>query len=120
VLATLLGVGTEHAVGSDQSDLVRAPQQSAQQSTNEPGQRLVEKNLNIQRTLTIRPGGPLRVTVEKDLVLQPLPALYEVIPADRGKLRHAEEDASRTNDSNCASILCLGDLSQMCDAVCCR
>ncbi|WP_352906708.1 TrbI/VirB10 family protein [Mesorhizobium sp. M0816] len=71
VLATLLGVGTEHTVGSDQSDLVRAPQQSAQQSRNEAGQRLVEKNFNIQPTLTIRPGWPLRVIVEKDLVLQP-------------------------------------------------
>ncbi|MER8884836.1 hypothetical protein NKI17_20085 [Mesorhizobium sp. M0816] len=71
MLATLLGVGTEHTVGSDQSDLVRAPQQSAQQSRNEAGQRLVEKNFNIQPTLTIRPGWPLRVIVEKDLVLQP-------------------------------------------------
>jgi type IV secretion system protein VirB10 len=71
VLATLLGVGTELTLGNDQSDLVRALQQSAQQSTNEAGQRLVEKNLNIQPTITVRPGWPLRVIVEKDLVLRP-------------------------------------------------
>jgi type IV secretion system protein VirB10 len=70
-LATLLGVGTELSLGDGQSDLVRALQQSAQQSTNEAGQRLVEKNLNIQPTITVRPGWPLRVIVEKDLVLRP-------------------------------------------------
>jgi type IV secretory pathway VirB10-like protein len=71
VLATLLGVGTELSVGDGQNDLVRALQQSAQQSTNAAGQRLVEKNLNIQPTITVRPGWPLRVIVEKDLVLRP-------------------------------------------------
>jgi type IV secretion system protein VirB10 len=70
-LATLLGVGTELSIGDGQSDLVRVLQQSAQQSTNAAGQRLVEKNLSIQPTITVRPGWPLRVIVEKDLVLQP-------------------------------------------------
>jgi type IV secretion system protein VirB10 len=70
-LATLLGVGTELSLGDGQSDLVRALQQSAQQSTNAAGQRIVEKNLNIQPTITVRPGWPLRVIVEKDLVLRP-------------------------------------------------
>jgi type IV secretion system protein VirB10 len=70
-LATLLGVGTELSMGNGQSDLVRALQQSAQQSTNAAGQRLVEKNLNIQPTIKVRPGWPLRVIVEKDLVLRP-------------------------------------------------
>ncbi len=71
VLATLLGVGAELSIGDGQNDLVRALQQSAQQSTNAAGQRLVEKNLNIQPTITVRPGWPLRVIVEKDLVLRP-------------------------------------------------
>lgn len=70
-LATLLGVGSELSLGDGQSDLVRALQQSAQQSTNAAGQRLVERNLNIQPTITVRPGWPLRVIVEKDLVLRP-------------------------------------------------
>jgi type IV secretion system protein VirB10 len=70
-LATLLGVATELSIGDGQSDLVRALQQSAQQSTNAAGQRLIEKNLNIQPTITVRPGWPLRVIVEKDLVLRP-------------------------------------------------
>jgi type IV secretion system protein TrbI len=78
-LATLLGVGTELSFGSSEGDpgsgsgasLVRALRQSTQQSTNEAGQRLVEKNLDIQPTITVRPGWPLRVIVEKDLVLRP-------------------------------------------------
>lgn len=70
-LATLLGVGTELTFGSSESDLVRALRQSTQESTNEAGQRLVEKNLDIQPTITVRPGWPLRVIVEKDLVLRP-------------------------------------------------
>jgi type IV secretion system protein TrbI len=71
-LATVLGVGTELSFGSSgEGDLVRALRQSTQQSTNDAGQRLVEKNLDIQPTLTVRPGWPLRILVEKDLVLRP-------------------------------------------------
>jgi type IV secretion system protein VirB10 len=70
-LATLLGVGTELSFGSGKSDLVRALRQSSQESTNQAGQRLVEKNLDVQPTITVRPGWPLRVIVEKDLVLRP-------------------------------------------------
>jgi type IV secretion system protein VirB10 len=70
-LATLLGVGTELSFGSDESDLVQALRQSGQESTNQAGHRLVEKNLDIQPTITVRPGWLLRVIVAKDLVLRP-------------------------------------------------
>ena len=70
-LSTLLGVGTELAIGNDESDLVRALRQSTQQSANQAGQQIVSKNLNIQPTITVRPGWPLRVIVHKDLVLRP-------------------------------------------------
>lgn len=70
-LSTLLGVGTQATFGSSQSDLVQAIEQSAQESTNQAGQRIVEKDLNIQPTITIRPGWPLRVIVSKDLILRP-------------------------------------------------
>ncbi|MEZ5833323.1 MAG: TrbI/VirB10 family protein, partial [Dongiaceae bacterium] len=56
---------------SEEGDLVRTLRQSTQESTNQAGQRLVEKNLDIQPTITVRPGWPLRVIVEKDLVLRP-------------------------------------------------
>ena len=70
-LSTLLGVGTELTLGNNEDDLVRAIRESAQQNTNRAGQRLTQRNLNIQPTLTVRPGWPLRVIVQKDLVLRP-------------------------------------------------
>jgi type IV secretion system protein TrbI len=70
-LSTLLGVGTETTFGSSQSNLVQAIEQSAQESTDQAGQRIVEKDLNIQPTITIRPGWPLRVIVSKDIVVRP-------------------------------------------------
>ena len=70
-LSTLLGVGTQVTFGSQQSNLVQAIRESTQQNVNQAGQRVVEKNLNIQPTMTVRPGWPLRVIVHKDLVLRP-------------------------------------------------
>jgi type IV secretion system protein VirB10 len=70
-LATVLGVGSQLAFGTSNNDLIKALQQSTQATTNRAGQRLVERNLNVQPTLTVRPGWPLRVIVHKDIVLQP-------------------------------------------------
>jgi type IV secretion system protein VirB10 len=70
-LSTLLGVGSQMTFGSQQSNLVEAIRESTQESTNLAGQRIVQKELNIQPTLTARPGWPLRVVVHKDLVLRP-------------------------------------------------
>jgi type IV secretion system protein TrbI len=70
-LATLLGVGSELAFGSSDNDLVKALQQATQLTTDRAGQRLVERNLNVQPTITVRPGWPLRVIVHHDLVLRP-------------------------------------------------
>lgn len=70
-LSTLLGVGTELSLGSDEGDLVSALRRSAQLSGARAGDQLVGKSLNIQPTLKVRPGWPLRVVVRKDLVLAP-------------------------------------------------
>ena len=70
-LSTLLGVGTQMTFGSQQSDLVQAIRQSTQESTDQAGQKIVSKDLDIQPTITIRPGWPLKVVVHKDLVLRP-------------------------------------------------
>jgi type IV secretion system protein VirB10 len=72
-LATLLGVGSELALGSSDNSLVRALQAATQTSGNRVGQRLVERHLDVGPTLTVRPGWPLRVIVHKDLVLKPYP-----------------------------------------------
>ena len=73
-LATVLGVGSELAFDSGNSlgdsDLIRALQQSTQATTNRAGQRLIERQLNVQPTITVRPGWPLRIIVHKDIVLR--------------------------------------------------
>jgi type IV secretion system protein VirB10 len=68
-LSTLLGVGTELSFGSSESDLVRAMRESTQQSGTRAGDQLVRRNLDVQPTLKVRPGWPLRVVLHKDLVL---------------------------------------------------
>ncbi len=70
-MSTLLGVGTQVTFGNNNSDLVEAIRQSTQESANQAGQRIVEKDLNIQPTITVRPGWPLNIIVHKDLVLTP-------------------------------------------------
>jgi type IV secretion system protein VirB10 len=70
-LATVLGVGSELVFDSSESDLIRALQQSTQATTNRAGQRLIERQLNVQPTITVRPGWPLRVIVHRDVVLRP-------------------------------------------------
>jgi len=71
VLSTLLGVGTELSFGDSESDLVKAIRESTQDSANRVGQRVTGRNLNIQPTITIRPGWPLRIIANKDMVLRP-------------------------------------------------
>ncbi len=71
VLSTLLGVGTELSFDDAESDIVAALRESAQTSANQAGQKIVQRHLDIQPTIKIRPGWPLRVIVHKDLVLRP-------------------------------------------------
>lgn len=71
LLSTLLGVGTQLSLGSGESDLVRAIRESAQQNAAHAGDQITSRNLEIQPTIKVRPGWPVRVIVNKDLVLQP-------------------------------------------------
>ena len=50
--------------------LLQALRRGAGDSFNQSGQQLVRRNLNVQPTLTIRPGFPVRVIVNRDLVLE--------------------------------------------------
>lgn len=70
-LSTLLGVGTALGSGSDESDLVRAMREAAQQGGARAGDRLVERSLDIRPTIVVRPGWPVRVIVHKDFILEP-------------------------------------------------
>jgi type IV secretion system protein TrbI len=73
-LSTLLGVGSELGSGADNGNntaLLQALRLGAANSLNQTGQQVVRRNLNIQPTLTIRPGFPVNVIVNRDLVLEP-------------------------------------------------
>ncbi len=63
-LSTLLTVGTEVNSGTDvnntNSAIIQALRRGAGDSLNQTGQQVVRRNLNIQPTLTIRPGFKVR------------------------------------------------------------
>jgi type IV secretion system protein VirB10 len=78
-LSTLLGVGAELAApqnGTNGSPVIVATRQGAQDTVNQVGQEVTKRNMNIQPTLTIRPGFPMRVMVNKDLILRPYQPLF--------------------------------------------
>ncbi|RZI61411.1 MAG: TrbI/VirB10 family protein [Zymomonas sp.] len=69
-IATLLGVGSELTI-SGESDLVRALRESTQQNVSRAGDQLTSRAIDIQPTITIRPGATVRLVVHKDLILAP-------------------------------------------------
>jgi len=71
MFSTLLGLGTELAADSD-NDIIRALRRGSQDSFNQAGQQIIQRQVAIAPTLTIRPGHPLRVMITRDLVLPPL------------------------------------------------
>lgn len=71
LISTLLSVGTE--VGnSEDDDLVGALRRGTSESIGRTGQDLVRRQMNVQPTLTIRPGFQLRVLVTRDIVIAPI------------------------------------------------
>jgi hypothetical protein len=74
LLSTVLGVGSE--LGSDpnsgsNTNIIQALRLSTANSLNQTGQQAVRRNLSIQPTLTIRPGFPVSVLANRDLILEP-------------------------------------------------
>jgi type IV secretion system protein VirB10 len=70
-VSTLLGVGSELGATTNDNAIVTALRRGSADSLNQTGQLVVRRNLNIQPTITIRPGFPVRVIVNRDLVLAP-------------------------------------------------
>lgn len=78
-LTTLLGIGAELAAPENRNAgdrVVIAGRESLQDSVSRAGQELTRRNLDIQPTLTLRAGLPVRVIVNRDLVLRPYPPLF--------------------------------------------
>src|SRR3546814_5828310 len=71
LISSLLGVGTELVSGGD-SELLQVLRAGAQDGTNEAERRVVERELSIPPTLTVRPGFAFRVIVPRDLILEPI------------------------------------------------
>ncbi len=80
-LTTLLGIGAELAAPENRQDgnwVVIAGRDGLQDSVNQVGQEMTRRNMNIQPTLTARPGLPMRLLVSRDIVLRPyLPLFFQ-------------------------------------------
>ncbi|WP_425063468.1 TrbI/VirB10 family protein [Pyruvatibacter mobilis] len=69
-LSTLLAIGAELAT-DDEERLVQAIRDGAVDTINQAGQQIVQRQMQITPTLTIRPGFPVRIIVTRDLVFEP-------------------------------------------------
>lgn len=70
-LSTVLSVGAQAGSSDQDSDIMRALRSGASDSVSQVGQQVVQRQLAIAPTLTIRPGFPVRVLVTHDLALEP-------------------------------------------------
>ena len=71
LLSTLFGVGANAATGGggDNADIAFAIRESAGRSVESAGDKIVSRQLDVQPTITVRPGARVRVLVSRDLVL---------------------------------------------------
>ena len=70
-LSSILGVGTQIGASDNENGLIQALRQGPADTLNQAGQQVIGRSLNIQPTLSIRPGFQIRVLVNRDLVLEP-------------------------------------------------
>jgi type IV secretion system protein VirB10 len=71
LVTTLLSIGSEAGTTAAENELIRALRRGGSDAVSQVGQQLVGRSLNIQPTIAIRPGYPVRVVVTRDLVLEP-------------------------------------------------
>ena len=82
LLSVLFGVGANAATGGGGSngDIAEAIRESAGRTVENAGDKIVERDLNVQPTITIRPGAKVRVLVSRDLLLAPWSGSGERLP----------------------------------------
>ena len=71
LVSTLLSIGSESGTSGQENSLVQALRRGASDSISQTGNQVVRRQLDVQPTLTIRQGYPVRVIVNRDLVLAP-------------------------------------------------
>lgn len=69
-LSTLLAAGAELTT-SDTDRLIQAIKGGAENTISDVAQQVIQRQLQVSPTLTVRPGFPVRVIVARDLVLEP-------------------------------------------------
>ena len=71
LISTILGVGAELGTGSDDSAILRALRRGAADSITDTGRQIVDRQLDVSPTLTVRAGFTARILVTRDLILEP-------------------------------------------------
>lgn len=70
MVSTLLGIASQLAANGN-DDLTRALRYGSEDTINQAGQQIVQRQVQIPPALTVRPGYPLNVIVTRDLILEP-------------------------------------------------
>ena len=71
LLSTILSVGSEAGTSNDENSLLSAIRRGSSDSISQTGRQVVGRSLEVQPTITVRPGFPVRVIVTRDLVMEP-------------------------------------------------
>lgn len=71
--AVLSVIANESEGEEEQGSLSQSVGDAAAQQAAQSGARIVERELDVRPTLTVRPGAPVRVLVTRDIVLRPYP-----------------------------------------------
>lgn len=75
VLSTLLALGGQLAAPEEDSDegtVIVSTRDSVQETITGAGQQVTRRNLNLQPTLSVRAGFPVRIIVNRDVELAPI------------------------------------------------
>lgn len=70
IVTTLLSVGSEAGTSQSENNLAQAIRSGASNGFSMVGNRLIDRSLNVQPTLTDRPGLPFTLVLNRDLVLK--------------------------------------------------
>ncbi|PYD48638.1 TrbI/VirB10 family protein [Novacetimonas pomaceti] len=71
LVTTLLSVGSEAGTSWNENNLMQAIRSGASNGFSMVGNRLIDRSLNVQPTLTDRPGLPFTLILNCDLILKP-------------------------------------------------
>ena len=71
LVTTMLSVGSEAGTSWGENNLFQAIRSGASNGFSMVGNRLIDRSMDVQPTLTDRPGLPFTLIVNRDLVLQP-------------------------------------------------